>query len=36
MWPTPYMLLSLDGPKSLVTIANAIAFLQAIVSLHAN
>jgi hypothetical protein len=30
----PYLLLSLSGPKSLVTIANAAAFLQAIVSLH--
>jgi hypothetical protein len=30
----PYLLLSLGGPKSLVTIANAAAFLQAIVSLH--
>ncbi len=30
------LLLSFDGPKSLVTIANAAAFLQAIVSLHAN
>jgi hypothetical protein len=36
MSPTPYLLLSFDGPKSLVTIANAAAFLQAIVSLHAN
>jgi hypothetical protein len=30
----PYLLLSLGGPKSLVTVANAAAFLQAIVSLH--
>jgi hypothetical protein len=29
-----YLLSSLGGPKSLVTIANAAAFLQAIVSLH--
>lgn len=31
---TPYILNSLSGPKSAVTVANAAAFLQAIISLH--
>lgn len=30
----PYMLNSVSGPKSAVTVANAAAFLQTIVSLH--
>jgi nitrate reductase NapE component len=31
---SPYMLNSVSGPKSAVTVANAAAFLQAIISLH--
>ncbi len=30
----PYLLLSLHGPKSLITIANSATFLQALVCLH--
>lgn len=30
----PYMLNSVSGPKSAVTVANAAAFLQTVVSLH--